>query len=83
MGGTLRLRRERLEPSACTGRSEDGGMKEAALARLSPRLGYESTCSEGSKVCVTGEVVQDFVDDVVWDYGDGNLWDSRDNILWG
>ena len=48
-------------------------MEEVALARLNPRFGYESECSEGSRVC--GEVIQDLVDDIVWDYGDDILRD--------
>ena len=54
-----------------------------ALAGLNPGSGHESTCLEGSKVRVAGEVIQDFDDDIMWEYGDGNLWDYRDSISGG
>ena len=50
VGGTLFLRRERREPSACAVRSEDCGMEEVPLALSNPSFGYESACSEGLRV---------------------------------
>ena len=89
VGGTLFLRRVRFEPFACSGRSEVGGVEEVAVAWFSPRFGHKSASSEGSKVQIGGEVIQDFGDDIVWDnwgcmlwnHGGCTLWDNGDRIL--
>jgi len=81
VGGAVFLDWECLEPVGRTDWSDDGGVEEVALARLSPWHGYEGACSEGSRVRVAGEAIQDLDDDIVRDGGDGGLWDYGDGIL--
>ena len=53
-------------------KSNGDGVEEVAPARLSPRFGHEGTKSEGPKVGVGGEVIQNLVDDILWDSTDSN-----------